>query len=114
MATSFVPMLMGLKTWARLENGRRVFDGYLGLWRIAFPDNYMYISFLPTIPQQVLRNKHFLCAYEHDSTQESLFVKSWPWGNPAWADQAFERGHSDFQHASFEVRERILAFLNDQ
>merc|ERR1719411_1547271 len=55
MATSFVPMLMGLKTWARLENGRRVFDGYLGLWRIAFPDNYMYISFLPTIPQQVLR-----------------------------------------------------------
>lgn len=113
-ASAFVPAVMGLRPWFYLSAIRtRVFDGYLGLWSARFPDNYMFISFLHTVPKTVLRNKHYLRAYKYDTSDEYLAVKSFPWGDTEWADAAFERGHSDFVAAGSELREEFLTFLKD-
>lgn len=110
--SSFVPFVMGPKAWIWLSSMRqRVFDGYLGLWSARFPDNYMYVSFLHTVPKTVLRNKYYLRAYEYDRTNENVLIKSYPWGNPEWADAAFERGHKDFVDAGTPLHNKILEFL---
>jgi len=111
-ASSYVPFVMGFRPWCWLpEARRRVFDGYLGLWRAQLPDNYMYVSFLPTMPKSALAGKHFLAAYEYDRTPENIFVRFWPWADPNWADAAFERGRKDFIDAGSELQGQILAFL---
>merc|ERR1711957_292746 len=111
-ASSFVPAVMGLRPWFYLSAIKtRVFDGYLGLWSVRFPDNYMYVSFLNTVPKAILGNKHYLRAYKYDSSDEYLPVKSYPWGDTEWADAAFERGRSDFVAGGSELEAEFLTFL---
>lgn len=110
-ATSYVPGLMGNEPWDVVD-GRRVFDGYAGALRIKFPDNYMYMSFLPTVPHAILRNKHFLDVSPFDTTEESLPVKSFPWGDTLWADKAFDRGRANAIDNQPELRRRLLEFLH--
>lgn len=110
LATSYVPGLMGPQPWTSWE-GCRCFDGFLGTLRVFFPENYLFVSFLPTLPHWYLRNANFLPVHRFDSTLESLPVKAWPWGDPHWADAAFERGMLDFKANEAELRGRLLAFL---
>lgn len=109
-ATSYVPGLMGKEPWDVVD-GRRVFDGYAGSLRIKFPDNYMYVSFLPTVPHAILRNKYFLDVSPFDTTSESMLVKSFPWGDTKWADGAFDRGRANAIANQQVLRKRVLDFL---
>lgn len=113
-ATAFVPGLMGPSPWVKLEDGRRVFDGYTACLRASWPDNYLVVSFLPTLPHILARNKHFLNVYPLDSSKSGLWAKSWPWGDVAWADAAFERGIRDAAVHIEELRDSVVAFLEDR
>ena len=110
VASSYVPGLMGLQPW-HVINGSRVFDGYAGLWTTTFPDSYLFLSFLPTLPITTL-GRNYILAYTLDSTNESLATKAWPWGDPAWADGAFQRGRADATAQQLRLRATILAFLD--
>lgn len=110
-ATSFVPGFMGLKPWVRLQDCR-VFDGYTGTLRAALPDNYLFVSFLPNMPLVARRSKHVLRIEQYDTTASSFFVKTWPWGDPFWADAAFERGRGDARMVHDEVCAKFMLFLS--
>jgi hypothetical protein len=91
------------------------FDGYLGSWRVRWPDSYMYVSFLPTIPRCLL-GKHVLQAFDYDSTGGGLLglaVKSFPWGDAEWADDAYRRGVRDAEVNLPVLRAQITEFLRD-
>jgi len=112
-ATSYVPGLMGLQPILPLSDGSPSFDGFIGSWRVVWPDNYLFVSFLPTIPNGLL-GKHHLPAYEYDSLGGgvvALFLKAWPWADPPWFDQAFQRGETDARTNLQELREQICNFL---
>eukprot|EP00747_Dinoflagellata_sp_TGD_P029686 gnl/TRDRNA2_/TRDRNA2_134089_c0_seq1.p1 gnl/TRDRNA2_/TRDRNA2_134089_c0~~gnl/TRDRNA2_/TRDRNA2_134089_c0_seq1.p1 ORF type:complete len:337 (+),score=60.99 gnl/TRDRNA2_/TRDRNA2_134089_c0_seq1:51-1013(+) len=113
----FVPGFMGFEPWVQVDSCR-AFDGFLGLFRATFPDNYMYISFLPTAPRSIVPGgellrvpRHFLAAHRYDTTKDHYLVKAWPWGDPEWADAAFERGRRDSVVA--DVRAKLVAFLDE-
>lgn len=110
-SSSYVPGLMGLAPWATVNGSQLpVFDGYIGTWTARWPDNYLFVSFLPTAP---VHAKHHLRAYEYDSTAEALLTKAWPWGDPQWADRAFSRGEADAVAHRTELRAALSAFLAD-
>jgi hypothetical protein len=115
-ATSYVPGVMGTRPVIRLPDGQAAFDGFLGLLRVRWPDSYLFVSFLPTIPSPLLQAKHELRAYDYDSTGGGLLglvSKSWPWGDPPWADAAFHRGDADATANMPELRAQIAKFLQD-
>ena len=116
LATSYVPGLMGLRPWITLR-GHRVWDGYASLWRTAWPDNYLFVSFLPTLPSLLL-GRHHLAAYEYDSTDNGwlgtylgILPKASPWIGPTKADDAFRRGVADATRHRLALRASLLAFL---
>ena len=116
LASSYVPGLMGTRPWIMLH-GRRVFDGYASLWRTSWPDNYMFVSFLPTLPTRIL-GRHHLEAYKYDSTDNGwlgmylgVLPKASPWVGPVKADAAFRRGVADATRHRLELRTSLLGFL---
>jgi len=109
LASSYVPGMMGLRPWLSFD-GRHMIDGYIGSWQTHFPDSYLCVSFLPVLPASLLC-AHRLDAYEFDSADETFLSKAWPWGDPRWADEAFERGEADGASHLPELRAKLLAFL---
>eukprot|EP00966_Prymnesium_polylepis_P104933 2430594-Prymnesium_polylepis.1 len=104
---------MGPWPWLTVS-GVRVFDGYVGMWRTDYPDEYMLLTFLPTLPASLRRRpRHHLEVDAYDSSSEPLAVKSWPWGDPAWGDRAFERGWADAIGHIDALRAKVLAFLEE-
>ena len=114
LASSYVPLMMGFRPW-QVVQGRRVIDGYAAMWRMEYPDdNYMLVTFLPTLPASLrCRTKHHLQVDQFDTSPGSLLVKCWPWGDPEWADAAFDRGWADALRNREALRAKLLAFLED-
>jgi len=115
LASSYVPGIMGLKPVIGLPDSTLAFDGFIGSLRIRWPDSYLYVSFLPTMPPALL-GKHHLRAFDYDSTGgglSGLLVKSFPWGDPDWADAAYHRGVRDADANLPELRAQIIEFLRD-
>jgi len=93
---------------------RKVVDGYVGMWSTSWPSTYMYVGFLPTYPVQLLGSASFLRAFDFDSSAGGVlgfFSKSLPWGDPDWADAAFQRGQRDALAGRDKLRSEMCVFL---
>ena len=102
---------MGERLWLYV-GAVRAFDGWMGMLRMEFPDDYLLVSFLSTLPMAVLRRAtQALNAFVYDTSPGTLLVKAWPWGDTARADAAFQRGAADAAAALGRLRPRLLAWL---
>jgi hypothetical protein len=112
-ATSYVPGVMGLRTpYVDVARVGRCIDGFTGLWRTRLPDTHLYFAFLPVAPHGIAA--HEVNVGDYDSTGGGVFgvlSKAWPWGDPEWADAAFERGMADAAAHMHELRPQIIDFL---
>mmetsp|Transcript_25577 Transcript_25577/g.33298 ORF Transcript_25577/g.33298 Transcript_25577/m.33298 type:complete len:389 (+) Transcript_25577:117-1283(+) len=118
LATSYVPLMMGYKPFLFLsDNYTMVVDGFPGSLQIIWPNNYMFISFLPMQPS-IMLGKHHLPQYSYDSTPGLGIIgflrKFWPWGDLLWHDDCYYRGKADVSNNIEMYRQKILFFLNDE
>lgn len=113
VASCFIPVVFGFWPWV-LVRGQRLFDGYIGMWLAFFPSSYLFVSFLRTMPPELLRAANKLPVDSLFDTSAGGFVtKSWPWGDTAWNVERFERGRADVQANRDAIRARIIAFLQE-
>jgi hypothetical protein len=113
VASCYVPIVFGIWPWV-LARGRRLFDGYIGMWLASFPSSYLFVSFLRTMPPELLHAANKLPVDSLFDTSSGGFVtKSWPFGDTAWNVRRFERGRADVQANRDAVRARIIAFLRE-
>lgn len=111
VASCFVPVIFGLWPWV-IAQGRRVFDGYIGMWLASFPSSYLFLSFLRTMPPDLLNAPNKLPVdAQFDTSEGGIFTKSWPFGDTEWNIERFETGKADVRANRGTIRAMILDFL---
>jgi hypothetical protein len=82
------------------------------MWLTSFPSSYLFVSFLRTMPPELLHADNKLPVDSiYDTSAGGLFTKSWPFVDTAWNVERFERGRADVQANRDAIRARIIAFL---